>query len=178
MVMTNFYPASPGPAASRGGGGQRGGGGGNNNPFYKYVLEEVLPAIAEKYRIAAGRENQAVAGMSMGANQALDLFLGHFDRFSSVGVFCASSYNQLESANAAWLADAKGTNAKTGVIWIGCGRQDTQHFSGSERVAQVLEAHQITHTWVPTDGMHNYAIWRNHLEAFLPLLFQSGGKGP
>jgi enterochelin esterase-like enzyme len=25
---------------------------------------------------------------------------------------------------------------------------------------------------VPSEGMHNYAIWRNHLEAFLPLLFQ------
>jgi enterochelin esterase family protein len=167
IVMTNFYPASPGAS------GQRGGGGGNNT-FYKYLLDEVLPAIESKYRIATGRENHAVAGMSMGANQALDLFLGHFDQFSSAGVFCASNYNQLETANAAWLADAKGTNAKIGVLWIGCGRQDPSHFTGSQRVAEVLESHQITHTWVPSEGVHNYALWRDHLVAFLPLLFQRG----
>jgi enterochelin esterase family protein len=164
IVMPNFYSLSPGH------------GGTGNATVYKYLLEEVLPMIESKYRIAAGRENRAVAGMSLGANQSLDLFFNHFDLFSSVGAFSAASYGQLETAHAAFLADPKGTNAKIGVFWIGCGRQDPTHFDGSQRVGEVLAAHQINHVWRPTEGMHNYALWRDYLAEFLPLLFQPGGS--
>ncbi len=174
LVMPNFYPFTQGPVGSA---GPRGGGGaGGNNTFYKYLLEEVYPMIEAKYRIAEGRENHAVAGMSMGANQSLDLFFNHLDLFNSVGVLCASNYGQLETAQAAFLADPKATNAKIGVFWIGCGRQDPGHFNGSQRVAEVLEAHQITHIWRPTEGVHNYALWRQYLVEFLPLLFQASAK--
>jgi enterochelin esterase-like enzyme len=165
IVMPNFYSVSSVPS------GQRDGGAGNNT-YYKYLLAEVLPMIESKYRIADGRDNHAVAGFSMGANQSFDLFFSHFDLFSSVGALSASNYGQLESAHAAFLADPKGTNAKIGVLWIGCGRQDPGHFNGSQQAAEVLEAHHITHIWRPTEGMHNYGLWRDYLVEFLPLLFQ------
>jgi enterochelin esterase-like enzyme len=172
LVIPNFYPVASTNS------GQRGGGGAGNTTFYKYLLEEMLPTIESKYRIAAGRENHAVAGMSMGANQSLDLFFSHFDLFSSVGALCPSTYGQLESAHADFLADAMGNNPKIGVLWIGCGRQDPGHFNGSQRVAEVLATHQINHIWHPTEGMHNYAIWRDYLVEFLPLLFQPAGAAP
>lgn len=166
IIIPNFYPVASTNS------GQRGGGGAANTTFYKYLLDEVLPAVESKYRIAAGRENHAVAGFSMGANQSLDLFFSHFDLFSSVGALCASKYDPIENAYEALLADSKNMNAKTGVIWVGCGRQDPGHFNGSQRVAEVLEAHHINHVWHPTEGVHNYAIWRDYMVEFLPLLFQ------
>jgi enterochelin esterase-like enzyme len=168
LVIPNFYPVASASSSQRGGGG----GGAGNTTFYKYLVEEVLPMVESKYRIAAGRENHAVAGMSLGANQSFDLFFSHFDLFSSVGALCPSTYGQLESAHADFLADSKGNNAKIGVLWIGCGRQDPGHFNGAQAAAAVLEAHQINHIWHPTEGMHNYAIWRDYLVEFLPLLFQ------
>jgi enterochelin esterase family protein len=101
----------------------------------------------------------------------LDLFFTRFDFFSSVGALCPSRYDPIETAYAALLSDPKNMNAKTRVLWIGCGRQDPGHFNGSQRVAEVLAARQITHIWRPTEGMHNYALWRDYLEEFLPLLF-------
>jgi enterochelin esterase family protein len=172
VVIPNFYPVSSTNSGPRGGGGRGGDGGAANSKFYKYLLDEVIPAVESKYRIAAGRKNHAVAGFSMGANQSLDLFFNHFDLFSSVGALCPSKYEPIENSSSALFADAKNLNAKTGVIWVGCGRQDPDHFGGSQRVADVLAAHQINHIWHPTEGVHNYKIWRDYLVEFLPLLFK------
>ena len=200
IVMPNFYSAtfvsSPGRGAGGGrrvgggddavagggsntnnadgnsGGGRGGGGESGNAKYYKYLVEEILPMVESKYHVATGRENRAVAGMSLGANQSLDLFFGHFDLFSSVGALCPSRYGAIENTYASLLTDAKNMNAKTSVLWVGCGRQDPQHFPGSQRVDEVLTAHQINHVWHPTEGVHNYAIWRDYLVEFLPLLFQ------
>jgi len=164
IVMPGFYSAAY---------GQGGGGPGNNATYYKYLLDEVLPMIHSKYRTAEGRNHHAVAGFSMGANQAYDMFFNHFELFSSVGALSPSSYRPLETGADKLLADPNGMNAKTGVFWIGCGSQDPTHFDGAQRAADVLTAHHINHIWHPTDGMHNYAAWRDYLVEFLPLLFQS-----
>ena len=164
IVLPNFYSAAY---------GQGGGGPGNNTNYYKYLLEEVLPMVKSKYRIASGRNHEAVAGFSMGANQAFDLFFNHLDLFSSVGALSPSSYRPLENNADKLLADVKSLNAKSRVIWIGCGSQDPTHFGGAQRAAEVLAAHQINHIWHPTDGMHNYAAWRDYLVEFLPLLFRT-----
>jgi enterochelin esterase-like enzyme len=144
----------------------------NTTVFEAYLLQDVMPFAERKYRIAAGRELHAVAGMSMGAEQSLEIFFNHLDRFGSAGAMSPAGFRAIETDHAALLADPKGTNAKIDVLWIGCGRQDPGHFSGSQQLVDVLAAHQIRHTWRPTDGMHNYALWRDQLVEFLPLLFQ------
>jgi len=148
------------------------GGGNNTELFEEYLLEDVMPAMEARYRVAPGRRNRALAGNSMGAEQALDLFFKRLDDFSSVGALSPSGFRNLETQFPGLLADAKGTNASIDVLWMACGRQDPSHFPGSQKTSEVLTAHHITHTFRPTDGVHNYALWRQYMVEFLPLLFQ------
>lgn len=155
--------------------GQRGGGPGgrsNTTVFTDYLLKDVIPLAEGKYRVAAGRENRAVAGFSMGAEQSLHIFFTHLDRFSAIGAFAPAGFRAIETQHAALLADPQGTNAKISVLWIGCGRQDPGHFNGSQQLADMLTAKQIRHIWRPTEGYHNYAYLRDRLVEFLPLIFQ------
>lgn len=145
----------------------------NTVAFEEYLLREVIPLVEQKYRVAPGREQSAVAGMSMGAEQALHVFFGHLDRFAAAGAFSPAGYRNLATQHAALLADAEKTNKAIDVLWIACGRQDPRHFAGSERIVEVLAAHGIEHTWRPSEGAHNYALWRDHLVEFLPLLFRA-----
>lgn len=151
----------------------------NTTAFTDYLLRDVMPLAEGKYRIAAGRENRAVAGFSMGAEQSLHIFFTHLDKFATIGAFAPSGFRAIETAHAALLADAKGTNEKIQLLWLACGRQDLGHFNGSQTLAEVLTAKQIRHTWRPTEGYHNYAFLRDRVEEFLPLIFKSGGaKSP
>jgi enterochelin esterase-like enzyme len=144
----------------------------NTVVFEQYLLRDVIPTIEAKYRVATGASRHAIAGMSMGAEQSLHIFFNHPDLFSAIGAFSPAGFPALEKEHAAFIADAKSANAKIQLLWIGCGRQD-DHFAGSQKIADTLEAHHIQHVWQPSEGAHNYALWRQHLIDFLPRLFHA-----
>ncbi len=143
-----------------------------NNPlFEEYVLKEVMPLVESRYRVAPGRKNRAIAGLSMGGGQAIQIGLGHLDLFSAVGAFSAAVPAGMETRFQALLDDPKGTNAKLDLLWIGCGRQDSL-FKRSQDLSGLLDARKIRHTFRATEGAHTYTIWRQYLGEFVPLLFR------
>lgn len=54
---------------------------------WKQRLLEIIPDVERRYRIRRGREHQAIAGVSMGSEQALDLVFGDPTLFSRLGCF-------------------------------------------------------------------------------------------
>lgn len=143
----------------------------NTERFEQYLLQDVLPSVESRYRVAPGREMRAIAGLSMGGGQSLHVGFSHLDLFSAVAAFSAAVPADFEIRFAGLLADPKGTNSKAKAIWIGCGRDDSL-FPRSEKLSQLLTAHAIKHTFRTTEGAHTYTVWRQYLGEFLPLLFR------
>ena len=141
--------------------------------FEQYLLEDVLPVIEKQYRVTPGRENRAIAGLSMGGGQAVQIGLSHLNLFSALGVFSGAVPGDFSTRFKSLLEDPAGTNAKLKLIWIGCGKQDSL-FSRSQQMADTLEAHKINHVFAPSEGLHNYANWRLYLCEMVPLLFRDG----
>jgi enterochelin esterase-like enzyme len=95
---------------------------GNNTAlFEKYLLEDLIPAVEKNYRVAPGRENRALVGLSMGGGQAINIALAHLDQFSALGAYSAAVPRDFETRFKTLLGDAAGTNAKLKLFWIGCG---------------------------------------------------------
>jgi enterochelin esterase family protein len=145
---------------------------GNDPLFEKYVLEDVIPTVEAKYRVAPGRQNRAIAGLSMGGGQSLRIGLGHLDLFSAVATFSGAIPQDFETRFADLLAKPGATNAKLKVLWIGCGQQDSL-FPRSKNLSELLTKHQVKHVFRGIDGVHNYTVWRKFLAEYLPLLFKS-----
>jgi enterochelin esterase-like enzyme len=145
--------------------------GNNTTLFEKYLLDDLMPAIDKSYRVTPGRENRALVGLSMGGGQALTIGLSHLDRFSALGAYSAAVPADFETRFKTLLENSEETNAKLKVFWIGCGKLDSA-FPRSEKLAGILEAHHIHHTFMPSDGYHNYTNWRLYLGETAPLLFQ------
>lgn len=139
--------------------------------FEEYLLKEVMGYAEGKYRIAPGRRNRAIAGLSMGGGQSLRIGFGHLDLFSAIGAFSAAVPADFDSYFESTLADAKAVNEKLKLFWIGCGKDDFL-FERSKKLAALLEARQIRHTFRATEGAHTYTIWRQYLGEFAPLLFR------
>lgn len=144
----------------------------NTVVFEEYLLRDVQPLIEAKYRVAAGRKQHAIAGMSMGGEQALHVFFNHLDQFAAVGAFSPGAYRGLETTHAALLEDAAAANARIDVLWIGAGRAEPPNFTRARQWSELLTGKKIRHVWYPTDGAHNYAQWREHVIDFLPRLFK------
>ena len=64
--------------------------------FSKDLIGDVVPLIEKKYRTAPGRENRALAGLSMGGMQTLEVGLSNVDKFSYLGVFSAGVRDSAE----------------------------------------------------------------------------------
>jgi enterochelin esterase-like enzyme len=143
----------------------------NTGMFERHVLEDVMPMVEAKYRTKPGREQRAIAGLSMGGGQALTIGFRHLDKFSAVGGFSSAVPQDFEKQFDAVLSTSDATNSKLKVLWIGCGREDSL-FERNEKFATMLKSKGIRNTWRATDGNHTYTYWRKYLAEFAPLLFR------
>jgi enterochelin esterase-like enzyme len=162
IVVMPFGHATPFPAVQ---------GAANDALFEEYLLQDVIPTVEARYRVSPGRENRAIAGLSMGGGQSLRIGMGHVDLFSAVATFSGAVPADFETRFAALLKDSKGTNEKIKTLWIGCGQQDSL-FGRSKNLADLLTKYQVRHIFYPTDGVHNYTVWRKYLAEYAPLLFR------
>jgi enterochelin esterase-like enzyme len=71
-----------------------------------------LPYIEKNYRVLTDRPNRAMAGLSMGGSQTLNIAFLHPDKFAYIGVFSSGvvlgrdQITDWESAHKIGLADA------------------------------------------------------------------------
>ncbi|MDB6040769.1 MAG: putative esterase, partial [Verrucomicrobiales bacterium] len=143
----------------------------NTAVFERYLLDEIIPQVEKKYRVARGRENRALFGLSMGGGQALQIGFKHLDSFNALASFSGAVPNDFELKFKSELEDSRGTNRKLKVLWIGCGEQD-ELFNRTTRLDEILNAHGIKHTLLALQGRHNYDVWRKCLAQTAPLLFR------
>ena len=140
--------------------------------FEEYLLKEILPWAESKYRVAPGRRNRAIAGLSMGGGESSNIGFAHLDLFSAIGVFSSSGGADFATRHKAVISDAKAVNAKLSLFWLAMGKQDAGYARGKQ-FADLLEQNGIRHDWVETEGGHVWAVWRWCLAQFAPMLFHT-----
>lgn len=143
----------------------------NNDRMEAYILKDLAPMIEKNYRVAKGRDNQAIIGLSMGGGQALQIGLTHLDKFSAVGAFSSAIPRDFETRFSSLLKNPSDTNKKLKILWIGCGVQDPA-IRGSRDLSEVLKKNQINHTFREMEGRHTYTVWRQCFFEVSPQLFK------
>ena len=176
IVMENGYasvPAGPfGPAAS--------GRAADIAAFEDVMTKEVIPMIDSTFRTIPDREHRAMAGLSMGANQALHLATGHLDTFAYIGGFSGTmnglSTDPLDPATAfdGRFKDGAAFNQKVKLLWLGLGTQEPNPFPASVGAFRaMLEKAGIKYVYFSSPGTsHEWLTWRRDLNDFAPRLFR------
>ena len=140
--------------------------------FENDLLKDVMPFAEKAYRISGKPDERAIAGLSMGGGQALNIGLHHLDTFHAVGAFSAGIRNaNFEEQYKDLLSDPAAANKKLKVFYIACGKADSL-FAASEALHGALEKHQIRHSFTPSEEGHVWRNWRAYLSDFAPQLFR------
>jgi enterochelin esterase-like enzyme len=164
--------------------------------FARDFLTDVVPYVEKHYRVLTDRAHTAIAGLSMGGMQTLDIAATHLDRFAYVGVFSSgliALFNPARGASpsatspsaapapelaAGWeqahAAALDNAALKKGlkVLWFSTGRDD--RLIGTTRATvELLERHGFHPTFTESAGGHTWINWRNYLNELAPQLFQS-----
>jgi enterochelin esterase-like enzyme len=132
------------------------------------LLTEVMPAVEHEYDIAAGRDNRAIIGLSMGGLESLTIGLNHADQFAYVGGM-SSAIHHRHFDEAIPNLDAKKANLR--LLWVACGTEDDLIAPNRDFVLWAKQK-GLTVTAVETPGAHVWPVWRDNLLAFAPLLFR------
>ena len=90
--------------------------------FEKDLLEDLIPFVQANYRVYTDRDHRALAGLSMGGGQTLNIGSRHLDLFSRLAVFSASAGADPQAT----LKDLapKTANAQLKLFWLGIGTDD------------------------------------------------------
>jgi enterochelin esterase-like enzyme len=169
-VMTQAVPVPPTPPAAPGAVRRP-----MVNPaFTEMMLADLIPMVERTFRVAPGRENRAMAGLSMGGMQTFSTALAHLDTFAYIGGFSGSSGGRggfdPKTSNDGVFADAKAFNAKVKVLFLGIGTEESQ---GTKTFSEQLTQAGINNIYYESPGTaHEWLTWRRCLKEFAPRLFR------
>ncbi|MGH9721162.1 MAG: alpha/beta hydrolase [Bryobacteraceae bacterium] len=143
------------------------------------VLKNIIPRVDAQFRTAPGPKNRAIAGLSMGGGQSVNIGLNNLGTFAWIAVFSAGvngggpardSKGFEEKAKAA-LSGGAAANKKISLLWIGCGKDDAA-MQSAEQLAGILDKAGIRYTIRKTEGAHTWLVWRRYLAELAALLFR------
>jgi len=137
--------------------------------FDDYLVKDVMRVVEKKYRIEGDREHRAIAGLSMGGKQALDVGLNHLELFSSIGNFSGAVHRTPATEKHLVLKNAKLLNGRLKVFYHACGKSDFL-FKANKRCVDELNAAGIRHIWREMEGAHTWPVWEACIVEILPLL--------
>ena len=135
--------------------------------FGTALLTEIIPRVEAGYSASPRRADRAIAGLSMGGGQSLVIGLRNPDVFGWVGGFSgATGYRDLDAE-----IPAMSPRTAPELLWVSCARGDGLYPDTRKFVAW-LKAKGMSPMDIQTEGVHNWAVWRDNLVHFAPLLFR------
>src|SRR5436190_5747649 len=166
--------------AAGGGFGGGGGGGGRGfgdlsgwgKPFEDDLIKDIIPFMESHYSVKTDRESRALAGLSMGGGQSLNIGLANLDTFAWVGGF-SSAPNTKPAAEL--MPEPEKATKQLKMLYISCGNKD-----GLIRISQGVHAYlkekDVPHIWHVDEHAHDFQHWRKSLYHFSQLIFKAEKK--
>jgi enterochelin esterase-like enzyme len=181
-----------------------GGGGGflsATDDFAKDFVTDVMPLVEKRYRVMTDRAHTAIAGLSMGGSQTLNIAIPNLQRFAYVGVYSSGLIGEVGGAGGrggrgaalapdpvptpapavpnpnSWenrnLATLDNAALKKGLklVWFSTGKDDGL-ITTTRATVDMLKKHGFNVVFEESPGGHTWINWRNYLNVFAPQLFQ------
>ncbi len=154
--------------------------------FTQDFLTDIMAHVEKNYRVHREASNRAIAGLSMGGSQSLNIAMPNLDKFAYVGVFSSGLIGSFggrggaaagTSSGPTWeerhLAVLDDANLKKGLklLWFATGKEDFLIETSRGTVA-MLKKHGFEPVFNETSGAHTWINWRNYLNEFAPQLFR------
>jgi enterochelin esterase family protein len=164
--------------------------------FIQDFVNDLMPYVEKHYRVSTERQHRAIAGLSMGGSQTLNIAIPHLEKFAYIGVYSSGLLGgggrgaapaatvaapggapPPPSAGAAWeqanLEKLDNARLKKGLklVWFSTGKDDGL-IGNTRGTVELLRKHGFDPVFKESPGGHTWINWRNYLHEFAPQLFQ------
>ena len=139
--------------------------------FTQVLFDDLIPFMETHYRVQTGRENRAMAGLSMGGMQTFITTLPHLDKFAYIGGFSPGVPQPLFDEGP--LKDSAAFNKQVKLLWLGTGTVEKANNPNIFVLHQALDKAGAKNSYYESPGTaHEWLTWRRDLYQFAPLLFR------
>lgn len=144
--------------------------------FSEMMFADLIPMVEKNYRVAPGRDNRAMAGLSMGGMQTFTTGLQNLDKFAylgglsgNCGSFGGGPFDPKTTCNGAF-ADPATFNQKVKVLFLSTGSVEGPRV---KEFSDALTQNSIHNVYFESSGTaHEWLSWRRALADFAPRLFK------
>lgn len=158
-------------------------GGTGPDDFAKDFTGDLMPYIESHYRVKTDRASRAMAGLSMGGGQTLNIGVPNLDKFAYLGVFSSGVFGIVPNPNAPArqgpsfeeqhqkILDDAALKEGLKLFWFATGKNDFL-VETSRATVEMFKQHKFNVIYEEGDGAHTWIVWQEYLNKFAPLLFQ------
>jgi enterochelin esterase family protein len=141
------------------------------------MFTDLVPMIERAYRVRPGKENRAMAGLSMGGAQTFETVLSNLDKFAYLGGFSGScgggrggaAFDPRTTCSGAFADPAAFTN-QIRLLFLAIGSAEG---TGTKTFSDALIKSGVPNVYFESSGTaHEWLTWRRALHEFAPRLFK------
>lgn len=146
--------------------------------FINDLRDDLMPYIEANYPVLTGKDNTAIAGLSMGGRETLYIGLNMADSFGYIGAFTPAP-GLLPYTNFGVSEDGLFTKetmtlpeGSDNFVMINAGADDGIVSIWPQTYHETLEANGVDNIFYVTDGGHDFTVWKNGLYNFSKNIFR------
>ena len=163
--------------------------------YYTYISKELPALMNEFFHVSDKREDNYIAGLSMGGYGALKIALKNPDRFCAaaglssvadiagvVGTFrkelipvFGETLEIPDSENLLELAKMQNTNSLKPRIYMGVGTEDFL-YEGNAKLRDLFNTLDYDYTYRESPGVHCWEFWDEYIQYVLDWMFANQNK--
>ena len=140
--------------------------------FTKDLINSLVPYIESHYSVYTDAQHRAIAGLSQGGAQSLNIGLPNVDKFPYIGGFSSSPITKQVNQ----LFPDGGTKVKANLklLFLSCGTADGL-ISNNNRVRDYCRSNNIRYTeWLLPGNGHDWSVWKPSLWNFAQMACAAG----
>jgi enterochelin esterase family protein len=144
-----------------------------HDAFNDDLVKVIVPFIDSHYRTLPDRDHRAIAGLSMGGLQTLNIALSDAGDFGYVGIFSSGWFpDSIKEEEETDVAKYRASGKQFRLFWVDAGKYDIA-LQNSRATIAVLKKAGISIEEHESGGFHAWNNWRDYLNQFAPLLFRA-----
>ena len=161
--------------------------------FYSYIADELPETMSKFFNFSRKREDNFIAGLSMGGCGSLMIGLSQPEKYAAIGCFSAGAsnflpeslsphYSDLAFGKASFSGTYKDTfgstmkilaeNLPQPRIYHSCGSEDNllKWAHGTRDFFKALPGHPFDYQYFEGPGVHDWYFWDQEIQKFLQFL--------
>jgi len=145
--------------------------------FEGELRNDLIPYLTSNFNVKEGRDNRALAGLSMGGRQTFNIGIYKcLDLFSNYGEFSAAFAMEPADFVAGIDGNPEFDGLKIHNLYMTCGDADTlvydQHPGYVEAMSKWDRVENLKEYTYP-GGTHDFPVWYNGFNNFIPMVFKN-----